>query len=80
MCYIACKQSITKRSMSRTTKHKRHQYNDGKPFQGKNPPKDLPQDDDKPSTICSPQEPITMSQDDPQEVPPTNETLEWFPR
>ena len=60
--------------MSRTTKHKRHQYNNGKPFQGKNPPKDLPQDDDKPSTICSPQEPITMSQD----VPSTNETLKWF--
>ena len=37
-------------SMPRTTKNKRCQYNDGKPFQGKNSPKDLPQNDDKPST------------------------------
>ena len=46
----------------------------GNPSKGKTHQKIFLKDDDKPSTICSPQEPITMSQD----VSSTNETLEWF--
>ena len=41
---------ITIRSMSRRAKHKRHQYNDGKPTKGKNPPRESFLNNDRTST------------------------------
>ena len=41
---------ITIRSMSRRAKHKRHQYNNGKPTKGKNPPRESFLNNDRTST------------------------------